>query len=78
MKKENNEQRICNACGKVIKSTGGIYKEALFSVDFSWGYFSDKDGRHDHWCLCEACYDQITSSFKIPVETHEKTVLMDE
>ena len=54
------------------------YKEAVFCADFSWGYFSDKDGRHDCWRLCEACYDKLTSSFKIPVETYEKTVLMDE
>lgn len=89
MKKENilektkvqenaKTQTVCNACGKIIAQTGDIYKEALFKADFSWGYFSDKDGRHDRWCLCEKCYDKITASFQIPMETSEKILLMDE
>jgi hypothetical protein len=78
IEKNTNAQTVCNACGKLLACTGDMYKEAVFCADFSWGYFSDKDGRHDCWRLCEACYDKLTSSFKIPVETYEKTVLMDE
>ena len=38
------------------------------SVDKRWGYFSDKDNRMDHFDLCEACYDELTGSFKIKLE----------
>ena len=32
-----------------------------------------KDGQVDHFDLCEECYDQLTATFKIPVETEEQT-----
>ena len=28
----------------------------------------DKDNRMDHFDLCEACYDELTGSFKIKLE----------
>ena len=37
-------------------------------VDKRWGSFSDKDNRMDHFDLCEACYDELTGSFKIKLE----------
>ena len=33
-----------------------------------WGYFSDKDGEHHSWELCEQCYDRITSQFAVALE----------
>ena len=49
-----------------IELGGG--KEDVLSVDKRWGYFSDKDNRMDHFDLCEACYDELTGSFKIKLE----------
>lgn len=43
-------------------------QEDVLSVDKRWGYFSDKDNRMDHFDLCEACYDELTGSFKIKLE----------
>ena len=34
---------------------------------------AEKDGQVDHFDLCEECYDQLTATFKIPVETEEQT-----
>ena len=36
------------------------------------GLFLGKDGQVDHFDLCEECYDQLTATFKIPVETEEQ------
>ena len=81
MKKYNQKneliQVICNCCEKTIAVENNICKTAFFYADFSWGYFSEKDGRTDRWDLCEACYDKITESFKIKIQTGEKIVLMD-
>lgn len=46
----------------------GVPQEDVLSVDKRWGYFSDKDNRMDHFDLCEACYDELTGSFKIKLE----------
>ena len=34
---------ICNKCGRQIKVVNGRPEEGVFSVDHTWGYFSDKD-----------------------------------
>ena len=36
---------ICNKCGKEIPAVDGEPREGVFSVDYQWGYFSEKDGR---------------------------------
>ena len=36
---------VCNQCGKEIEVSGGTPREGVFSVDYAWGYFSDKDGK---------------------------------
>ena len=43
-------------------------REGVFSADCEWGYFSEKDGERHHFDLCESCYDDLVSSFKIPVD----------
>ena len=35
---------ICNQCGKEIPVVNGQAREGVFSADYSWGYFSEKDG----------------------------------
>ena len=56
------ETYICNKCGKDMK------QEDVLSVDKRWGYFSEKDNEVHHFDLCETCYDEIISTFQIPVE----------
>lgn len=41
-------------------------------MEKQWGYFSGKDGETHRFELCEECYDRLTASFRIPVETEEK------
>ena len=51
---------ICNKCG--------MAKEDTLSVQKRWGYFSEKDNEVHAFDLCEACYDELISNFRIPIE----------
>ncbi|MCI9442607.1 MAG: hypothetical protein HFH15_15565 [Ruminococcus sp.] len=59
---------ICNQCGKEIPVVNGQAQEGVFSVDFAWGYFSEKDGEKHSFELCEECYDALLKGFRIPAE----------
>lgn len=61
----------CNKCGKEIKVVNGRPEAGVFSVDYTWGYFSDKDGERHSFDLCESCYDKLLASFKIPADVQE-------
>ena len=62
---------ICNQCGKEINVVDGTPREGVFSVDYTWGYFSDKDGEKHSFDLCESCYDKLLSSFQLPADIEE-------
>ncbi|MGN0372664.1 MAG: hypothetical protein ACI4F3_07610 [Enterocloster sp.] len=80
MKKYNKngqlETVICNCCGKKLVVERGIVREGAMGIDHAWDYFSEKDGQIHHFDLCEACYDELTSGFVIPVEAEEQTELL--
>lgn len=71
--KETKEMKtiICNQCGKEIPVTDGHPEEGVFSVDHTWGYFSGKDGERHSFDLCEACYDKLLASFRLPADIEE-------
>lgn len=62
---------ICNQCGKEIHVTNGMPEEEVFSVDYTWGYFSKKDGERHSFDLCESCYDKLLASFRLPADIQE-------
>lgn len=70
------EAVVCNRCGKKIVVKEGIVREGLIMIDHAWDYFSEKDGEVHHFDLCEDCYDEWISQFKIPVDVEEQTELM--
>ncbi|RGY99949.1 hypothetical protein [Clostridium sp. AM58-1XD] len=70
------ESVICNNCGKKIVVESGIVREGVISINYAWDFFSEKDGEIHHFDLCECCYDEITSQFRIPVEEEEQTELL--
>lgn len=70
------EAVVCNRCGKKIVVKEGIVREGLIMIDHAWDYFSEKDGDVHHFDLCEDCYDEWISQFKIPVDVEEQTELM--
>ena len=79
--KEYNEQNQlvkikCNICTKEIELEQEIIKEGCFSVDYSWGYFSSRDGMRHQFDLCEACYDKLVKEFTIPVTETENTEML--
>jgi hypothetical protein len=57
----------CNKCGKIIPD---IMYDDYLSVNRQWGYFSNifKDEENHKFDLCEECYAEIISSFKIAPE----------
>ncbi len=59
---------ICNQCQKELKLEKGYLKEGCFSINYSFGYFSKKDGVRHKFDLCEECYDKLVAQFRIPVE----------
>lgn len=68
---------MCNKCGKELKCVDGILHEDGLFVTKDWGYFSRKDLSVHRFNLCEACYDQMTEEFVIPVEVEEKEAVLD-
>lgn len=72
-KKETKEIKkiICNRCGREIQVENGHPTAGVFSVDYQWGYFSDKDGETHRFDLCESCYDEWIKGFLIPVAVEE-------
>lgn len=65
------EKVICNQCGKELLVEEGIVKEGCFSVDYSFDYFSNKDGYIYSLDLCEECFDKWTESFRYSPEIKE-------
>ncbi len=55
---------VCNGCGREIPLESADY----FHGEKTWGYFSEKDGRQDHFDLCEACYDKMVSGFVLKLK----------
>lgn len=67
---------VCNGCGRELQLENGIVQEGVFSGHVNWGYFSRYDGERHTFDLCEACYERLIGSFRIPVETEEETELL--
>ena len=51
-------------------------KEGLFHSEYSWGFFSNKDGERHAFDLCEKCYDEWIGSFMIEPEIDEESELI--
>lgn len=67
---------VCNKCGRSLKVEDGYLKEGCFSAEAVFGYFSRKDGTAHRFDLCEDCYDEMISQFKVPVEEREGAELL--
>ena len=67
-KTEELEKIICNKCGKEILVRGGVPQEDVLEVEKRCGYHSRKDNHVDHFDLCEDCYDELVSGFRIQIE----------
>lgn len=80
MRKYNEQNQLismqCNCCKKELRLEEGIVKEGCFSVDYTWGYFSNKDGMCHKFDLCEACYDRFIKELSIPVTEIENNELL--
>ncbi len=79
-KKQSNSQLVkemfCDRCGKKIHVKDGIVMEGVFSFEYEWGFFSNKDGEIHSADLCEKCYDEVVSLCNIKVIKKEKTEII--
>lgn len=73
---QEEQEIICNVCGKRIVTEHGILKEDVFEAWKEWGYFSRKDLEVHHFNICEDCYEKMISTFKIPVEVVQKKEML--
>lgn len=69
-------EAVCNCCGRKMKVENGFLREGSFHVEYNFGYFSNRDGMHHSWDLCEACYDKMIEQFAVPVEETENRELL--
>lgn len=67
---------VCNKCGRKLTMEKDCIIEGYFQADYTFGYFSNKDGENHQWDLCEDCYDAIVAAFQIPVTEKEETELV--
>ncbi len=58
---------ICNRCGRSIPVIQGVPREDVLESIQALGLFLGKDNRLDEFDLCEQCYDEIISEFKIKI-----------
>ena len=75
---ENNQlvEANCNCCKKSLKIQNGIITEGVFSVEYAFGYFSNKDEEIHKFDLCEKCYDEWIATFAIPADIANNTELL--
>ena len=66
-KEDQLEELYCNRCGRKIRVENHIVTDGVLSLDYKWGYFSNKDGKMHSFDLCEKCYDEIVRDFKYPI-----------
>lgn len=69
-------EMFCDCCNRKINVENGIIKEGVFSIDYSWGYFSKKDGEIHSIDLCEECYDRIMKENNINIFRKENNELI--
>lgn len=65
------ETVVCNQCGKELLVEDGILKEGCFGIDYSFDYFSNKDGYIYSIDLCEKCFDKWVDGFQEPAQITE-------
>lgn len=66
----------CNCCEKELLVENGILKEECIHIVHDFGFFGHRDGETHSFDLCEDCYTQIVSRFRIPVEMQERKELL--
>lgn len=82
MRRYNNDnekkliQVVCNQCKKELKIDNGYLKEGCFTADYSFGYFSRKDGTKHQFDLCEDCYDRLVAQFAVLVDSSQEKELL--
>ncbi len=72
----NLQKAVCNCCKKELTVQNGVLTEGVFSIEYAFGYFSNKDEEVHKFDLCEACYEKWIATFKLPVEIAENTELL--
>lgn len=69
-------EAFCNCCKRKLSVTHGMITEGTFSVEYPFGYFSNKDEEIHKFDLCEECYDSWIKEFSIPVTIADNTEIL--
>lgn len=54
---------LCNKCG--LSTDNGMNREFM-DCHNNWGYGTNKDGESEEAHICEKCWDEFSSTFKLP------------
>ena len=80
MREYNEKEQLtgmqCNCCKKYLRVENEIVTEGCFSIDYKWGYFSNKDGICHQFDLCEDCYDRFVKELEIPITESDNNELL--
>ncbi len=70
--KELQVSVCCQKCGREIPPDVKNKGAGSCTIETDWGYFSNKDGEHHKFHICEECYDEWVKTFQIPVQVTER------
>ncbi len=62
----DTETIFCNMCGYEISKDDYGYYSSYFDTAFRWNYPSKFDNEVHSFQLCEKCYENLISNFKLP------------
>ncbi len=68
IKKQKAVNIYCNKCSKEIPKKDKTHFSDFLEINKQWGYFSDSDGETHSFDICQDCYNEFISSFKIPID----------
>ncbi len=57
---------FCNMCGEEVQKDQHGYYHSFFDTSYRWEYPSKFDNEVHSFQLCEKCYENFISSFKLP------------
>jgi hypothetical protein len=53
------DEILCDVCGESCTITEPVVEHEYATLEATWGYFSDQDGKQFNIDLCENCFDDV-------------------
>jgi hypothetical protein len=58
------DEILCDCCGESCTTTEPVVEHEYATIEATWGYFSDQDGKQFNIDLCENCFNDVLSFIK--------------